>query len=40
MKTTVLRTLRWAARRRRLLALLFAFTVALVLLAGSRRFRG
>ncbi len=40
MKTTILRTLRWAVRRRRLLALLFAFTVALVLLAGPAALAG
>ena len=33
MKTTILRTLGRVARRRRLRTLLFAFTVALVLLA-------
>jgi hypothetical protein len=40
MKTTILRTVRWAARRWRLLILLFAFTVALVLLAGPAAFAG
>ncbi len=40
MNTIVLRTLRWAARRRRLLTVLFALTVALVLLAGPVAFAG
>ena len=40
MKSTVLGTLRWAVRRRRLLALLFAFTVALVALAGPPALAG
>jgi hypothetical protein len=40
MKTTIRRALRWAARRRRLLTVLFAFTVALVLLAGPVAFAG
>jgi hypothetical protein len=40
MKTTILGTLRWAARRRRLLTVLFAFTVALVLLAGPAALAG
>jgi len=40
MRTTILRTLRRAARRRRLLTLLFAFTVALVLLAGPAALAG
>ncbi len=40
MKTTILRIPRWAARRRRLLTLLFAFTVAIVLLAGPTALAG
>jgi hypothetical protein len=40
MRTAILHTLRWAARRRRLLTLLFAFTVALVLLAGPAALAG
>ncbi len=40
MKRTTLRTLRWAARRRRLLTLLFALTVGLVLLADPAAFAG
>jgi hypothetical protein len=40
MKSTVLRTLRWAVRRRRLLTVLFVFTVALVLLAGPAALAG
>jgi hypothetical protein len=40
MKTMILRALRWAARQRRLLTVLFALTIGLVLLAGPAAFAG
>lgn len=40
MKNTIPRILQWAARRKRLLILLFAFTAGLVLLTGPAALAG